>query len=867
MRKRDQLRMNLFRIFNKVILVAAVLLAGCEERSVPAGLRAPVLPSATAQVQDLQVTLTAKFKTEEDMAAAIEYGFYFGTDESMMERHKVSRPDGLGYSLTIENLEYSTSYFYKVWVGNGRDEQVSSLLTVQTGDKQIEPDPPVNPDPPAEGIIQFKDPAVKALCVANWDRNGDGELSVAEAADVMDLGRVFESSDIMSFNELAYFTNLRVCSFALCHKLSEVKLPDSIIQITASGFSECWELKLTSLPKNLTQIGEYAFHQCKNVRFTSLPDGLETIGWCAFAGADNIALTELPSNLISIGSVVFEGKQSVLPEDLPASLKMIGARAFGKIRNFNPKSIPSGVSEIGDGAFDGCEALSWTKLPDYLVRIGENTFRNCWHLAVTELPSGLREIGNNAFENCYLLNITELPDGLFTISDGAFKNCGIKNLSIPASVDHIGTGAFYGCYPSIVKIYASEPPKMLDTYLGNRAETIYVPKQSIQKYETAANWSKWKGKYKALSDDDTPEPPTPDEKNIQFEDSAVKAICVSNWDKDGDGELSYEEAADVRTIGSAFSRSTDIRSFKEFEYFTGLTAVPNDGFSGCKYLIDFKLPAKVIRIGNSAFSGCPNLCLTQLPDGLEDIGHSAFAGCGNIRLNSLPETLRSIGAYAFSHCDNVNLTKLPPLLTSIEIGTFEGSNGVLPEELPSGLVSIGPSAFRCITKLNLKKLPDGLTFIGLQAFEECETLALTELPSGLTTIELRAFNRCGNLKLKSLPAGITKIDEEAFAGCVSLEFTSLPEALTEIGKMAFMNCAFRQLTLPAGVVRIEEDAFKGCESMKAVNILAEDPPVMDDIYLGEYADVIRVPAASLEKYRTASGWSQWKTKFRPIAAE
>ena len=83
---------------------------------------------------------------------------------------------------------------------NGRDEQVSSLLTVQTGDKLIEPDPPVDPDPPAEGIIQFKDPAVKALCVANWDRNGDGELSVAEAADVMDLGRVFESSDIVSFN-------------------------------------------------------------------------------------------------------------------------------------------------------------------------------------------------------------------------------------------------------------------------------------------------------------------------------------------------------------------------------------------------------------------------------------------------------------------------------------------------------------------------------------------------------------------------------------------------------------------------------------------------------------------------------------------
>ncbi len=859
--------MNILKASLAYIMVV-FLLFGCGGDAVPEKLLPPALPSVDAMVDGRTIVLTAEFKSDDNLEGITEYGFYFGSDEENLDCLRFRKMNEHSYSLSRGDLEYSTSYFYKAWVSNGRDEIASDLKTVKTGDAPVDPDPPVvDPDPPVDEIIQFKDPLVKDICVANWDLDGDGELSKAEAARVIDLGHAFESSDIVSFNELEYFTNLRVCFLALCHKLSEVKLPDSILQISGSGFSECWELKLTNLPKNLTQMGEWAFHQCKNVRFTSLPDGLETIGWYAFAGADNIELTKLPSSLISIGSAVFAGKQGVLPEDLPASLKMIGASAFGGIKNFNPKSIPSGVSEIGEGAFDGCEALSWTKLPDYLVRIGENTFRNCWHLAATELPSGLREIGNNAFENCYLLNITELPDGLFTIGDGAFKNCGIKNLSIPASVDHIGTGAFYGCYPSIIKVHASEPPEMLDTYLGNRAEAIYVPKQSIQKYESAANWSKWKGKYKALSDDDTPEPPTPDGKNIQFKDSAVKAICVSNWDKDGDGELSYEEAADVRTIGSAFSRSTDIRSFKEFEYFTGLSSVPDNGFCDCRYLIDIKLPPNVLRIGNRAFSGCPNLCLTELPEGLEDIGYGAFGGCGNIRLNSLPETLTSIGSYAFNSCNNMSLTKLPPLLTSIEGGTFEGSDGILPEELPSGVVSIGGSAFRGISKLNLKKLPDGLKFIGGQAFDLCETLALTELPSGLTTIESSAFKQCKNLKLKSLPAGITKIDNETFVGCVSLEFTSLPEALTEIGKMAFMNCAFRQMTIPAGVVRIGEDAFKGCESLKTVYVLAVDPPVMDDIYMGEYADVILVPAASLEKYRTASGWNRWKDKYQPIVSE
>ena len=103
--------------------------------------------------------------------------------------------------------------------------------------------------------------------------------------------------------------------------------------------------------------------------------------------------------------------------------------------------------------------------------------------------------------------------------------------------------------------------------------------------------------------------------------------------------------------------------------------------------------------------------------------------------------------------------------------------------------------------------------------------------------------------------------------CVSLEFTSLPETVTEIGKMAFMDCAFKKMTIPSGVVRIGEDAFKGCESLKTVYVLAVDPPVMDDIYMGESADVIYVPAASLEAYRTAPGWSRWKDRFQPIVSK
>ena len=40
---------------------------------------------------------------------------------------------------------------------------------------------------------------------------------------------------------------------------------------------------------------------------------------------------------------------------------------------------------------------------------------------------------------------------------------------------------------------------------------------------------------------------------IRFEDPEVKRICIENWDKDGDGELSMEEAAAVSSIGTTIN--------------------------------------------------------------------------------------------------------------------------------------------------------------------------------------------------------------------------------------------------------------------------------------------------------------------------
>ena len=63
---------------------------------------------------------------------------------------------------------------------------------------------------------------------------------------------------------------------------------------------------------------------------------------------------------------------------------------------------------------------------------------------------------------------------------------------------------------------------------------------------------------------------------------------------------------------------------------------------------------------------------------------------------------------------------------------------------------------------------------------------------------------------------------------------------------------------------IDPYAFDRCRLLKKVTILPITPPEMEDTFLGDNADEIFVPSASLERYMTAKNWSEWKTKYKPL---
>ena len=76
---------------------------------------------------------------------------------------------------------------------------------------------------------------------------------------------------------------------------------------------------------------------------------------------------------------------------------------------------------------------------------------------------------------------------------------------------------------------------------------------------------------------------------IRFEDPEVKRICIENWDKDGDGELSMEEAAAVSSIGTMFYDNPKIESFDELVRFKA-SQLQAGMFQGCKKLKYISVP-------------------------------------------------------------------------------------------------------------------------------------------------------------------------------------------------------------------------------------------------------------------------------------
>lgn len=182
---------------------------------------------------------------------------------------------------------------------------------------------------------------------------------------------------------------------------------------------------------------------------------------------------------------------------------------------------------------------------------------------------------------------------------------------------------------------------------------------------------------------------------------------------------------------------------------------------------------------------------------------------------------------------------------------------------------IGDHAFGSCGWMTSINIPSTLsiTSIGQYAFSSCYHLTSFEIPNSVTTIGEYAFRGCLGLTAITIPDSVTSIGDGTFSNCTGLTSFEIPYSVTSIGNSAFSGCSgLTNITIPNSATSIGQSAFWYCTGLTSITSLNTTPPTLGtDVFFNVPATcTIYVPAASVNAYKAASGWSDRAAYIQPI---
>ena len=713
-------------------------------------------------------------------------------------------------------------------------------------------------------------------------------------------------------------TDLQSHTFWDCNRLESIVIPEGVTIIGQEAFYSCDKLATVVLPKSLTSIEYRAFYNCSSLKtiqnssYLQIQKGSSDYGYVAYyaqqvVNVDTIinnfyfytdgngkhhltyyegtdTVVTLPANYegedYCIGENAFYGRNEIDTIVLPETVTSIGASAFYNCSSLSAINIPSGVTSIGNNAFYGCSSLDTIVLPDNLSFVGDNAFAGTNIVFPDE--NGICYVGQTAY-SLTDRTLTEyvLKEGTVSIATGLFSNCSnMTSISIPSSVEYIGSRAFEYCYAldsvyynaanctstssdifyscSVKKVTFGDDVKVIPGYLFRESN-------NLQKLTIGSNVSKI-GEHAFYGCDILREvylPNSVDTIGTSAFDwcSSLKYINIPvNTKYIGEYAFATCQSLDSVNYNAANCQSAhsnvfyNSSSLKKVTFGNRVKIIPGNLFYDRTSLQTVEMGDSVVKIGDQAFYNCQSLQSINIPNSVDTIGNNVFYNCmslpveGNIRYAdcyalsvvdknqtsyTLKENTRFLGTELFRGCSNMTSVNIPSGVSALGDNIFYGCSALTSLTLPEAVTSIGASAFYNCSALASVNIPSGVPSIGDYAFYNCSSLTSLTLPETVSSIGSHAFYNCSSMASVNVPSGVPTIGDYTFYNCNLLTSLTLPETVTSIGNNAFYNCyLLASLNVPSRVATIGSSAFYNCYSLSSMTIPASVTSIADAAFYG-----------------------------------
>ncbi len=412
---------------------------------------------------------------------------------------------GSSFELELKELTPGATYEWYAFAEAGESEVRS-----QTARFTLDPLPP-------EELAEIPDPVFKAYLTEHFDGDGDGEISVSEALQVRTIA--VRTDRIFSLDGVEYFKNLDTL---ICRGVD----PDANEYEYEGSPGRLRSLNLSSL--------SYLMHlECDGNYLETLT--LPESPWLEFLRCSHNRLKELDLSRIPNLRLLQAFNNELYELDFSACT--------------NIESIEIGTNPIGSVDVTMCPKLGVLNLGN-LHSVKELDLSGNPRLGWLGIyDTGIASIDLSSTTRLDYLNCQETPIASLDLSpclnlyELKCWRCKIEELDISM----LPRLEIVDCAPmsTLRKLYVSDT-QMIEGITRNRSEeNVPAETEIVVRYAGA-----------------------PDGK-ISFEDPCFKSYLVSAFDRDGDGEISLEEAEDIYKIHIC-SDEWNITSLQGIEFMTNL---------------------------------------------------------------------------------------------------------------------------------------------------------------------------------------------------------------------------------------------------------------------------------------------------------